>query len=120
MLHATLFFIPYFCHKIQVLSVDSGQGRVGLCKWVGDDKAPAYQHVAIKSSLSEHLDNEAAAHWAIHQAGSSHILGLIKEPIKRTDEDDPIDGDEPHVRHLLMEYCSLGDLQKLIVRRKKM
>jgi len=107
-----------FRFNISELIFDRGQGRVGLWKWTGEGKTLPYTHVAVKNALNGNLDKEATSHWAVNQAGSSHILKLIKEPTVRLDENDP--DNRLHVRHLIMEYCALGDLHKLISRRKDM
>lgn len=71
--------------------------------------------MAVKLSLiqDDPLDDEAGVHWAVHETGSDHIVALLKEPELLYSA--TYGGDR--VEHLVMEFCPLGDLQKLLSRQ---
>ncbi|CAG8957863.1 hypothetical protein HYFRA_00000203 [Hymenoscyphus fraxineus] len=120
-----------------------GQGRVGLWEYNGED--PNFpKNVAVKEAFSSWgkkenawLDHEVKYLLRLDPIDTEHILKTVQKPILKhltadqlqysLDSDDStkaVDTDGvtyvSHYTRVLLEYCDMGDLGLLLMRRRRM
>ena len=103
---------------------EGGYAQAGLWRYSGPivDGKPSAREVVVKELFANKakigMGMEAQYMSAFFDSNAQHVVRLLVSPVKTTGAIEGLGNEwDGKVRRLIMEYCSLGDLFDLKVRR---